>query len=176
MKLLLALSMLTSIHGLTTNTKPMIRKATEPLKDVDIFDPSVVSKNIQVSFLRESELKHGRLAMVVASAFPVMEQFSDVLGIHQFEHLPVPVQLGFTGIMFVSEFTSMLKGWEDPSVKIFRLKEDYQPGDLGFGAWSPDDPNIGTLMDKELNNGRLAMIGIFGMMVQELVTQQQLFR
>jgi hypothetical protein len=113
--------------------------------------------------------------MVVATAFPVMEQFSDVLGINQFQHLPVPVQLGFTGAMFVSEFTSMLKGWENPSVKVFRLKEDYQPGDLGFGVWSPDDPNIGTLMDKELNNGRLAMIGIVGMMAQELVTHQQLF-
>jgi hypothetical protein len=30
-------------------------------------------------------------------------------------------------------------------------------------------------MDKELNNGRLAMIGVLGMMVQELVTHQQLF-
>ena len=154
---------------------PIIRSATEPLKDIDIFDPCVVSKNIQPSFIRESELKHARLAMVVAVAFPIMEQFSDILSINQFQNLPVDLQLGLTGVMFVSEFASMLKGWEKPSIKLFRLKEDYQPGDLGFGVWSPEDPNIGSLMDKELNNGRLAMIGILGMMVQELVTHKQLF-
>jgi light-harvesting complex I chlorophyll a/b binding protein 1 len=137
-----------------------------------MFDPSVVGKNIQPSFLRESELKHARLAMVVATAFPVMEQFSDVLGINQFQHLPAHDQLAFTGMMFLSEFTSMLKGWENPSVKVFRLKEDYQPGDLGFGVWDPTDVD---LMDKELNNGRLAMVGILGMIVQELVTQQPIF-
>ena len=32
--------------------------------------------------------------------------------------------------MFISEFTSMLKGWENPLVKPFTLKDDYQPGDL----------------------------------------------
>lgn len=75
--------------------------------------------------------------------------------------------------MFTSEFTSMVNGWEDPLVKPFRLKEYYQPGDLGFKL--PVNEETGVLMDKELNNGRLAMIGILGMMVQELVTHHQLF-
>ena len=92
-----------------------------------------------------------------------MEQFSDVLGIHQFQHLPVPLQLGFTGVMFVSEFTSMLNGKPRQAQRL--------SGDLGFGIWDPNDVD---LMDKELNNGRLAMIATLGVMVQELVTHQQL--
>jgi hypothetical protein len=35
-------------------------------------------------------------------------------------------------------------------------------------------PNI-WYMDSELNHGRLAMLGVLGMMAQELVTQQPLF-
>jgi len=55
------------------------------------------------------------------------------------------------------------------------LKEDYQPGDFGFQLWNKDDEETLIFMDKEINNGRLAMIGVFGMIVQELVTNKQLF-
>jgi hypothetical protein len=34
---------------------------------------------------------------------------------------------------------------------------------------------MGDSMDKELNNGRLAMVAMLGMMAQELVTHQRLF-
>jgi len=76
--------------------------------------------------------------------------------------------------MFIGEFSSMIRGWENPSVKLFRLKEDYQPGDFGL-TFGVNEASLGEKMDKELNNGTLAMIGILGMMAQELVTQQQLF-
>jgi len=38
-----------------------------------------------------------------------------------------------------------------------------------------NDEETNIQMDKELNNGRLAMVGALGMIVQELVTHQQLF-
>jgi light-harvesting complex I chlorophyll a/b binding protein 1 len=68
----------------------------------------------------------------------------------------------------------MIRGWENPLVKPFALKEDYQPGDFGL-TFGVNEDSLGEQMDKELNNGRLAMIGILGMMAQELATQQQLF-
>jgi light-harvesting complex I chlorophyll a/b binding protein 1 len=164
--------MLLSISAVALpSSKPIIRGPTAPLENVKLFDQYVFAKNVQPALLRESELKHGRLAMVAALLLPISEQFSNNLGIHFFQD-NTDFVLPSLALMFVSEFTSMVKGWEDPTVKPFALKDDYQPGDLGFKLESDD---IGTLMDKELNNGRLAMIGILGMMVQELVTHQQLF-
>ena len=49
--------------------------------------------------------------------------------------------------------------------------QDYQPGDFGLGIW--DRTNV-DLMDKELNNGRLATIAVLGFIVQELVTGQKI--
>jgi hypothetical protein len=146
---------------------PVIRDPTPP------FDqPPFLPPNMQPSFLREAELKHSRLAMVSVVAFPILEHYSSGLGIDAFQQLPNVAQLGIVQLMFVSEFTSMIRGWRNPLEAPFTLNENYQPGDLGFGIWNT---SMGDSMDKELNNGRLAMIAMLGMMCQELVTHQRLF-
>lgn len=162
-----------SASALSFPNKPVIRGPTAPLENVDLFDQSVVAKDVSPAFMREAELKHGRLAMVASILLPLTEQFSDNLGIHFFQDHPEFVELGLS-FMFVSEFSSMIRGWQNPLVKPFALKEDYQPGDFGL-TFGVNQANMGEQMDKELNNGRLAMIGILGMMAQELATQQQLF-
>jgi len=164
----------TSVSGFQdAKIKPDIRGPTAPFENVKLFDQYVFAKGVQPAYMREAELKHGRLAMVAALLLPLSEQFTDRLGINFFQENPEFVVSGLS-LMVLNEFTSMVYGWEDPLVKPFALKETYQPGDLKFTLGVTEE-TMGTQMDKELNNGRLAMIGILGMMVQELVTHQQLF-
>lgn len=146
---------------------PVIREPTAPFES-----PLFLPPGMQPSFLREAELKHSRLAMVSVVAFPILEHYSSGLGIDVFQQLPDILQLGVVQLMFISEFTSMIRGWRNPLESPFTLNDNYQPGDLGFGLWNA---TMGDSMDKELNNGRLAMVAMLGMMAQELVTHQRLF-
>ena len=76
-----------------------------------------------------------------------------------------------------------MKGWEpklDTSTSngksgIAELKRDYVNGDLGFDPLNlkPDTKQeFETMRTKELQNGRLAMIGVTGMVVQELIDKK----
>ena len=58
------------------------------------------------------------------------------------------------------------------------IRSEHRPGDLAFDPLGlmPTDAEAREQMEtKELNHGRLAMIGIAGMVVQELVTGSKLF-
>lgn len=67
-------------------------------------------------------------------------------------------------------------GWVDPKdVPVAQpglLRADYVPGVIGFDPLNlkPTDPEqLKTLSNKELQNGRLAMLAAAGFMAQELV-------
>jgi hypothetical protein len=121
-----------------------------------LFEPVVA---VQPLFLREAELKHGRLAMVASLLIPLFD--GPTLGIHRFETLPSEIQFGVVTLMFMSEFRTLNLGPE----KAITILEDYTPGDFGFEL-----PKPATSVDSELNHGRLAMLGALGMMAHELVT------
>ena len=147
-----------------------------------VFDPLGFSKDKssrELLKLREAELKHGRWGMVAATAIPVTELVTHNQGIHVLDNAdPVIISL-FTLVVAQSEFQSMLLGWENPftnSSNIFSMKEDYQPGDLGFKTlFTFMDKDSDFMLNAEINNGRLAMISALGMIAQELVTNKPIF-
>lgn len=60
--------------------------------------------------------------------------------------------------------------------RLARLREDAEPGDLAWDplGWYPSDPNErAAIQTKELQNGRLAMLGVAGIVAQELVDNKE---
>jgi len=160
------------------------------------FDPLACSTGLSTGkllFYREVELKHGRVAMLAALGFLVGENFHPLFGgnidtpaIYAFQETPlqtfwaaVVAALAIPEIYSVFTFQEPQQG-EGFAVKgeQWTMKDDHEPGNLGFDplGLKPTDPDeLVTMQTKELNNGRLAMIAVAGMVAQELVTGQKLF-
>jgi len=147
----------------------------------------------KVRFYREVELKHGRVAMLAALGFPLAEQFHplfggnvDVPSFSAFQQTPlqtfwpaVVTVIAIFEVFSVFTFQNPASRLEDGSpAQPWTIRSDHMPGDLGFDplGLKPTDPTeLLAMQNKELNNGRLAMIAIAGMIVQEGVTGQKLF-
>jgi len=161
--------------------------ATDPL---GFFDPLGYCTNEgvtegKVRFYREAELKHGRVAMLASLGFLVAENFHPLFGGNinvpsyvAFQETPLqpsffPVVFSLSIFEVFSVFTFM-----NPKDGLWSIKSDHTPGDLGFDplGLKPTDPaELAEMQTKELNNGRLAMIAIAGMVGQELANGAKLF-
>ena len=144
------------------------------------FDPLGLSENFDIKWLREAELKHGRVCMLACLGYVVQE----------FIHLPAEIYQNPNPIGAVSDVGpqvmlqivfgmgfveyGMNKG-KMTSLTMFEDK-DRVPGDYGFdplGLMEEGDPNEYAL--KEITHGRLAMIAFSGMLQQSLLTDAGLF-
>jgi hypothetical protein len=142
----------------------------------------------KIKFYREVELKHGRVSMLAALGFLVGENFHPLFG----GNIDVPSYIAFQQTPLQSFWGAVVLAIAIPevfSVFTFRtpftdggetwaIRKDYESGDLGFDplGLKPTDPaELKELQTKEINNGRLAMIGIAGMVGQELATGQKIF-
>ena len=131
------------------------------------------------------EITHGRVAMLAALGFLVGEQVegsaflfdSQVTGpaIDHFQQVP-GLFWGLLGAaIFVVESNRVQYAWQNPfnADKLFLLKSEYTPGDYQFDplqlSKGKDDAWLADMKLKEINNGRVAMVAISGMVAQELV-------
>ena len=143
----------------------------------------------EILMFREAELAHGRVAMVAALGFLVQENFhpifpdiggpaarqlDEVLKTENGEGIMASLLFG----VMLTEIARAKIGWMDPSEEMQALRPEYTPGDLGFdpfGVAPKNDADMLNMKNKELNNGRLAMIAVAGMTAEELVSGGKLF-
>merc|ERR1712025_429973 len=153
------------------------------------FDPLGFSTDCsegKLLFYREVELKHGRVGMLASLGILVGEQFHPLFG----GNIDVPSYIAFQETPLQTFWPAVVMAIAIPEVfsvqsfnepdskgdKFWTVKKNYwQPGFDPLGL-KPKDPKEWTdMQNKELNNGRLAMIAAAGMIAQELATGQKLF-
>merc|ERR1711939_98362 len=92
-----------------------------------------------------------------------------------------PLQTFWPAVVFViaiAEVFSVFTFQNPAGSQPWSISLDHEPGDLGFdpvGLKPTTAAALAEMQTKELNDGRLAMIAIAGMVVQELVTGTKLF-
>lgn len=161
----------------------------------EIWDPLDIAASVgdeALMWFRASELKHGRVAMLAALGFPVAEKFHPLFGGNiddpsylAFQQTPLETFWPFVVLAIGAMEIQSVSIFEEPfgpngvgGDKWWTLKADRVPGDFGLdplGLYPSDPEEQIEMKTKELNHCRLAMIGIAGMVVQELVSGGKLF-
>jgi len=167
------------------------------------FDPFGFEKNIslgEAKRFREAEVTHGRVAMMAFVGFLVPEagfhpMYSFMIkvfhtskppiltgpAIHHLDEVREVAPFVFEALVLVIALTEIQRsivGWESPMEKPFTLREEYYPGDVGFDplGFKPSIPeNFPGVQTRELQNGRLAMLAVAGIVAQEIVYEKSVF-
>jgi len=140
------------------------------------FDPLGISALIDIKWLREAELKHGRVCMLASTGMIVQDvakfpgvgaTFGDAkmtalhdAAVKQGAMQQLLVWIGFFELFGFVAIVQMLQGG------------DRQPGDFGFDPLNlaKDESKLARRQLVELKNGRLAMLATSGMLHHYFLT------
>jgi light-harvesting complex I chlorophyll a/b binding protein 1 len=205
---------------LDSASKKIVTKATQEIElkveemagvspPLGFWDPFGFTTKIQgltILYLKEAEIKHGRVCMLAFLGIIAGEKYHPFLG----GNIDLPaakvkemfLNTGFADFWLGAlvglgalEVTSIRTQYDDPFWEFDMTnandhlpatgnaasqlsKQNRLPGELGFDplGLKPKDPaELKTIQTKEINNGRLAMLAVAGILMQELVTQQRTF-
>ena len=181
-----------SINGWTPDESLPCYGLPGSLPPTGFFDPLGFSRTgislDEVKRNREAEVMHGRVAMVASVGYLAGEAVSGPFNIvgpanDQLQQMPLPAFILLTGAIAAAELKRATIGWVEPDLgswtkTLWKLRDNYYPGDVGFDplGFKPEDPvAFANMQTRELQNGRLAMLGVAGMCAQELVNHRTIF-
>jgi len=150
------------------------------------WDPLGFAKWGNLAVYRQAELKHGRVCMLATLGMIVSEKFHplfDVWGDGAFESAAASHFTKTASDAFWPAFWVMTAfhefAVETPWGEGGAASKTRPPGDFGFDPLNlkPTKPeDLKAMQNKELNNGRLAMLAAAGIMAQEVATGKAIFR
>ena len=92
--------------------------------------------------------------------------------------IPGTVLFPFFLAIIIAEAIRASVGWVEPGLgPLYALRENYYPGDIRFDplGFKPSDPKeYENMQNKDLSNGRFAMLVAAGMCVQEQINGRTL--
>jgi light-harvesting complex I chlorophyll a/b binding protein 1 len=143
------------------------------------FDPFRFSDFVPVDFLREAELKHGRICQLAVLGFaavdsgfriyPLPDAYQGLTSVTAHDALveqgamsQLFLWIGLTEIIGTVALVQMLQG------------SGRQPGDFNLGTWylsGMTEEEVNDMKLKEITHCRLAMMAFSGMVTQAVLTQ-----
>jgi hypothetical protein len=167
----------TKLHGVKSKSVPFLdapKNLGKGLVGDKGFDPLGFTDYISPVYLREAELKHGRVAMLGALGFGITDFIKlpgDVHNVSPVEAHDAFVDNGALGQVFF--FVAAIEAVSIVAIKQTMDGSGRTAGDLGLGELTGfgklDEKKQRDLQLKELENGRLAMIAFGGMVTQAVL-------
>jgi len=144
------------------------------------FDPFRFSDFVPIDFLREAELKHGRICMLAVTGFiavdcglriyPLPEAYEGLTSLTAHDAL---VEQGAMSQIFLWCGLAEIIG----SIAVIQMMEESgrQPGDYGFDPagflLGKSEEQVMEMKLKEITHARLAMMAFSGVVTQAVLTQ-----
>jgi hypothetical protein len=109
------------------------------------------------------------LSMVILPTLDLLDSNNIAIDEYSLHSSMLVARESFVVFLFY-EFARIVNLYETPSKQTFRLKQNVYPGNTLNRNISDID---NTMINKELSNGRLAMIGAFMYILSELITNSK---
>eukprot|EP00980_Cylindrotheca_fusiformis_P027983 scaffold22575_cov141-Cylindrotheca_fusiformis.AAC.14 len=142
------------------------------------FDPLNLSETYSpfLPFFRESELRHGRTAMLAVVGFIATDFFRIPGEMYSFENIPKTVDAHdallkngpmYQLLLWIGLFDLIITA---PAI-VATMQGEREAGDFGQTIFAPTDPDaLKKKQESELMNGRLAMCAIGGIATQTVIS------